>query len=216
MTAGSIPCFSKLALLVFILLAIPLNATANTYSCTGVDKKANLGIASGSVNISSHDKICDFAVDGVSPTGKQSPDFVNLMNQVLSGSFRNSTMDADSLFSLVLGPFFPDRPDSSVMSSFRNSFGTSARDIGNCLASFQQSPGSSGGPRITRDDSVCRVLDPGDVRRGSDNMASFGMIEARVDQPTLQIGLNFNRQSYLLFIPVRLIGAGINGYRLGR
>jgi hypothetical protein len=209
MTTGSISCFCKLASLAFIVFAIPLEAGADTYTCTGVDKKANLGIASGSVSVSSHDKICDFAVDGVSPTGKQSPEFVNAINQVLSGRIDQNTMNDDQLAALVLGPFVTGRLDGSAMASFHNAFGTSVRGIAGCVAGFQTNP-SSTSSSINTNDLVCRVVG------GRDNPASFGMIEAQVSQPTLQLGLVFDHRTFVLFIPARLIAAGINGYRLGR
>jgi hypothetical protein len=209
MTAASISRSCKLAGLVFILFAMPLEASADTYSCTGVDKKANLGIGSGSVSVSSHDKICDFAVDGVSPTGKQSPEFVSAINQLLSGGIDQNSMNDDLLAALVLGPFITGRLDNISMGSFHNAFGTSVRGIAGCVAGFRTNPGSTSSS-INTNDVVCRVVG------GRDNPASFGMIETQVTQPTLQVGLVFNHQTFVLFIPARLIGAGINGYRLGR
>jgi hypothetical protein len=209
MTASSISRFCKLPLLVFILLVMPLEAGANTYSCTGVDKKANLGIGSGSVSISSHDKICDFAVDGVSPTGKQSPDFVSAINQLLGGGISANTMSEDLLAALVLGPFISERLDNIARGDFHNAFGTRVRDIAGCVAGFQTNP-SSISSSINTNELVCRVVG------GHDNPASFGMIETQVSQPTLQLGLVFNHQTFLLFIPAQLIVRGINGYRLGR
>jgi hypothetical protein len=208
MSSDSISRFCRLLpLVVFILFAMPLRASANTYSCTGVDKKANLGIGSGSVNISSHDKICDFAVDGVSPSGKQAPEFVNAINQLLSGGINANAMSDDQLAALVLGPFITERLDGSEMASFHNAFGTKIRDIAGCLAGFQKNPGSAGST-INTNDLVCRVLG------GHDN-PSFGTIETQLSQPTLQLGLVFRNQTFVLFIPAQLIAAGMNGFRLG-
>jgi hypothetical protein len=208
MIADSICRFCRLPLLALILCAMPLGASATTYSCTGVDKKANLGIASGSVSVSSHDKICDFAVDGVSPTGKQAPEFVKAIDQLLSGGMSANAMSDDLLAALVLAPFISERLDGAEMASFHNAFGARVRDIGGCVANFQKNPGSITSS-INMNDLVCRVLG------GHDN-PSFGMIETQVSQPTLQLGLVFRNQTYVLFIPAQLIAKGLNGYRLGR
>lgn len=202
------------SLLVGLVFIIPRLACATTYTCTGVKEKALLGISSGSVGVSSHDQICEFSVDGVSPTGKQSPDFVSSMNQLLSGSFDGNSATKEGIVSLVLGPFLPERPDSYFMSRFDNVLGRSAvRDIGDCMAGFQQNPSSSSRARGDRD-FTCRVLGPDDARRG--DPTSFGPVQAQVTQPTLMVGLTIDRQSYVLFIPSQFIVLGMRGFRLGR
>lgn len=214
MISSFIPYFGRSQLITLVLLVIPQLAHAATYSCNAVDKKALLGIDSGSVGVSGHDKICEFSVNGVSPTGKQSPDFANSMNQLLSGSFSGNSVTAEALASMVLGPFLPERPDSNFFSRFRNSFGTYVRDVAVCMASFRDEPTYSGGSRVNRDNITCRVLDP--ERRGYDEPASFGPVEAQVNQPTLMVGLTLDRQSYVLFIPAHLINLGKRGYRFGQ
>jgi hypothetical protein len=214
-----------------MLSAIPLETRAATYSCNGVEKKATLGISSAaSVGVSSHDKICEFSIDGVSPNGQQSLEFVNSMNQMLSGQIGRNRMGIDAHFvaSLLLEPFLSDRADRSAMNDFRDALAVSTREIANCMINFQQNLSSSMGSSIVRRDLVCRVLKPGDAQSGGDptfqrrnrwdggsDVPSFGTIEAEVSQPTLQVGVMFDRQTFLLFIPVQLIDAGINGYRLG-
>jgi hypothetical protein len=118
-------------------------------------------------------------------------------------------MSEDLLASLVLGPFISERLDNIARGDFHNAFGTRVRDIAGCVAGFQTNP-SSISSSINTNELVCRVVG------GRDNPASFGMIETQVSQPTLQLGLVFNHQTFLLFIPAQLIARGINGYRLGR
>ena len=209
--------FDRAYLLALVLFAIPYPTHATTHYCKGVDKEAKLGISSGaSVSVSSHDKICEFAVDGVSPAGKQSPDFITSMNDVLSGSASRNALNEAALFSLLLGPFLPERPDPNLTNRFHNSFGTYVRDLAGCIASFQQNPSSSIGTPVNRDSLVCGVLDPDDRRLQYNDLPRFGMVETRVSQPTLRIGLIIDGQSFLLFIPVRLIALGMRGYRLGQ
>lgn len=209
--------FLAMAASLAILISVCPAAQSTTYTCTAVDKKALLGISSSaSVSVSSQDKTCTFSVDGESPTGKQSPEFVNAMNQVLSGSINSSTLSPEMFAALLVGPFLADGQASSISSSFRNSFGTSIRDVQECLRNFHQNFDSSPTSGISRDNLVCRVLVRPPSGGNVGTVSSFGAIEIQVSEPTLQLAIVFEQRSFSLFIPARLIAAGVRGYRLGR
>lgn len=186
-------------------LALAPPVGAKTYTCTAVDKKASLGVSDrSSVSVTSGEKTCQFAVDGESVNAQRTADFRMQLNRVLDfrsigyggGAFGSNDIEALQL--LVMGPNYTD---GSVR--FRNSFGSRANDVSQCL--------QSRGERDIEDrysGILCRAFRPEDFKR-----KAFGDVSVDSNVKILVLSVTMDRMTYTLFIPFPLLDAGELGFR---
>jgi hypothetical protein len=212
----------SLALVAICLGGLPANAWGKTYICTEVKDKARLAYGGNlSVNVKGENKICDFSIDGETPSGR-SPEFLQSTEDFRSGKLqgnRSTGERVDFLRRLLLSPFVDLRQDYRTAQAFDSEMTAVIDQIVLCMEQFRgasldflgryqgQPPDwkrfspnivQVGSDRNSR--SACTLLLPGV------GVPAFAGMEVTSDIPLLQVGALLPGQFFVVFMsPWRML-----------